>query len=145
MELKATLNETGYKYYKINIKEEYDLKEDPKVSCENYPTRNGYGQVHLNLNFLVQICNLLYQCLDEEYLNQALNIMNCSPPFLTNKKQFWCNSSIEFSTNNVNFLWKLGGGIMDDRKCLPPCQKTMCVTFNQFYTSLLIESNSDIS
>ena len=71
--------------------------------------------------------------------------MNCSPPFLTNKKQFWCNSSIEFSTSNVNFLWKLGGGIMDDGKCLPPCQKTMCVTFNQFYTSLLIESNSDIS
>ena len=53
MELKVTLIETGYEYYKINIKEEYDLKEDPKVSCENYPTRNGYGQVHLNLNFLV--------------------------------------------------------------------------------------------
>ena len=66
----------------------------------------------------------IFQCLDDELISQALKIMNCSPPYLTNKKQFWCNEDIERTDSVLRFLWKLGGGILDDGKCFPPCQKT---------------------
>ena len=69
--------------------------------------------------------SFVFQCLDDEYLSQALKVMNCSPPYLTNKQQLWCNKNIDIKDMNVqNFLWKLGGGVLDDGNCLPPCKKT---------------------
>ena len=63
------------------------------------------------------------QCIDKEYLSQALKLMNCSPPYLTKDKLLWCEENVNISSTNVkNFLWKFGGGIMDDGNCLIPCQ-----------------------
>ena len=45
IDMKAILNETGMKYYSVKILEEFDLQEDPKVSCKNYDNRYGYGKV----------------------------------------------------------------------------------------------------
>ena len=44
-DLKAMLNDTGSKYYSVKIIEEFDLEEDPKVSCKNYANPHGYGEV----------------------------------------------------------------------------------------------------
>ena len=60
--------------------------------------------------------------------------MNCSPPYLTNKQEFWCDKNIDIEDMNVQrFLWKLGGGVLDDGKCLPPCKKIRYINITQLY------------
>ena len=111
----------------VKITEEFDLEQDPKVSCRNYANAHGYSEVQTFNQIWEYFLYLtkIFQCLDDEYLSQALKAMNCSPPYLTNKQQFWCKEDIDIEDMNVlRFLWKLGGGVLDDGKCLPPCQKT---------------------
>ena len=60
--------------------------------------------------------------------------MNCSPPYLTNKQEFWCDKNIDIEDMNVQrFLWKLGGGVLDDGECLPPCKKIRYINITQLY------------
>ena len=44
-DLRAMKNDTGSKYYSVKITEEFDLEEDPKVSCKNYANPHGYSEV----------------------------------------------------------------------------------------------------
>ena len=44
-DLTAILNDTGSKYYNVKITEEFDLEQDPKVSCRNYANAHGYSEV----------------------------------------------------------------------------------------------------
>ena len=62
------------------------------------------------------------QCLDDEYLGQALRTMNCSPPYLTDQRQLWCDKNVDkLSKEAEEFIWKFSNTWMDDGNCLPPC------------------------
>ena len=48
IDLKAMVHERGHKYYSVKLTEEFDLQEDPKVTCKNYAKPNGYSKVSIS-------------------------------------------------------------------------------------------------
>ena len=47
IDLKAMVHERGHKYYSVKLTEEFDLQEDPKVTCKNYAKPNSYSKVSI--------------------------------------------------------------------------------------------------
>ena len=100
----------GAKIYKVKILEDEQLDDDPKFSCINYKVNGEYQK-----------------CLEDEILRQNLNIMNCTPPWLTEKEDLWCKGRIKYnSTEN----WIEYGGFLtgvtiseyNPGKCYEPCK-----------------------
>lgn len=57
------------KYY-IRISEEINLEGDPMFSCTEYKKAGDYNT-----------------CLEEEYVRQTLDLLNCTPPWMTEEQR----------------------------------------------------------
>ena len=85
--------QTGYKKYRIKLLEEIHLEEDPHFPCRNYEYDGEYNQ-----------------CLEEEYTRQSLELLNCTPPWITDNQNIWCERNIHVTQELIdkfqNFIGK---------------------------------------
>ena len=65
-QLKFLLNQQGLVKYKIKVLEEIHLEDDHNFPCRKYDHNGEYNQ-----------------CLEDEYVRQSLEILNCTPPWMT--------------------------------------------------------------
>ena len=72
-QLKYSRKQSGYVNYRIKVVEYHHLENDPHYPCRNYNFEGEYNQ-----------------CLEKEYTNQILKILNCTPPWMTDNMNFWC-------------------------------------------------------
>ena len=109
--LTAPRKAVGYQEYKVKIKEEFHLKDDPNFICDNY---NNVGQYD--------------RCLEQEFVEQSLQILNCTPPWMTDNQTVWCHHAInveEEISSKANFLFEhVIYGKAEDGKCKSSCKKT---------------------
>ena len=97
--------------YNVKLQEEIKLEDDPKANCKIYKEKKGYAQ-----------------CLDDEYLHQSLTAINCTPPYITNLTEMWCEGTLDLSSTMANsFLWQFRNSRKNDGKCFPPCKSTKYV------------------
>lgn len=101
----------GYQEYKVKIMEEFHLEDDPNFVCDNY---NQVGQYD--------------RCLEQEFVQQSVEILNCTPPWITDNQSLWCHPAInveEDISNKANFLFEhVIYGKAEDGKCKSSCKKT---------------------
>ena len=90
--LKFSTNQPGLMKYKIKVLEEIHLEEDPNYPCRKYNHNGEYNQ-----------------CLEEEYTRQSLEILNCTPPWMTDNQDFWCKQNINLSEAKGDKSWFLLG------------------------------------
>ena len=107
----VTLGSQGTNYYKIKIKQEVYLEDDPQYPCIDWQVAGEYDS-----------------CLEEEKVSQVSHILNCTPPWLTDNRQLWCGESRagnNESTERVYFIFEdILMGQSDSSKCSIPCTKT---------------------
>ena len=86
------------------------LKGDPKFPCRNYDA----GEYH--------------QCLEEEYSRQFVSILNCSLPWISEKRDVWCKDNLNISDQIIgqhyNLIDQVSYGKADIGTCLSPCKIT---------------------
>ena len=70
----------GWITYKIKVLEDIHIAEDPNFQCKNYYHNGDYNR-----------------CLEEEYTRQSLDILNCTPPWMTDYKDIWCKHHLNTS------------------------------------------------
>ena len=120
--LKTFHKNPGYTIFNIRIYEHLRLDDDPKIQCKNYMKPKDYAEV------VWSICNVLqyfhFQCLDEDFKDQVMNALNCSPPYITDKKDLWCKESMNMSLDAESLLIQINNGKMQSKTCLPPCKIT---------------------
>ena len=84
----------GYKKYTIRILKDIHLQNDPHFPCRKYNYNGEYDQ-----------------CLEEEYTRQSLDLLNCTPPWMTDNQDIWCKHQIkvpnEIKDKSVFLLGKL--------------------------------------
>ena len=107
----SPIKEVGYQEYKVKIKEEFHLLEDPNFICDNYNTVGQYDR-----------------CLEQEFVEQSVKILNCTPPWITENQSLWCHHSInveEEISSKANFFFEhVIYGKAEDGKCKSSCKKT---------------------
>ena len=81
----------GYAEYKLKISEENHLAEDPNYPCRPYQARE-YDS-----------------CLERHFLEETLGMINCSPPWLTDRREMWCRGHLNLSEAQSNSLTALLG------------------------------------
>ena len=124
--IKGSINNPGYKVYNIKIHEHLRLEDDPKVHCRNYHNPKDYAEVQNYISIIITIALpiTLFQCLDEDFENQFMNAMNCSPPYITEKKNLWCREAVNMSPGAASLVSKFSDGRKQSERCLPPCKVT---------------------
>ena len=90
--IKSFNKRTGWINYKVKVLEEIHLENDPNFPCRNYGYDGEYNQ-----------------CLEEEYTRQSLNLLNCTPPWMTDNQNIWCKHQIKASQEMSNRTWFLLG------------------------------------
>ena len=100
----------GARVYKIKVLEDEKLDDDPQYSCIDYKVKGKYQK-----------------CLEDEILRQNLNILNCTPPWLTEIEDFWCKGKIKYDSEEhlLNYLGFLTGLTISEYqpgKCSVPCK-----------------------
>ena len=74
----------GYIEYKVKIYEEVHLEDDPYFPCRKYSSPGQYDQ-----------------CLEDEYVRQTLDLMACTPPWMTEKQEIWCQDSLNLTQDQA--------------------------------------------
>ena len=105
----AETKDLGYSFYNLKVNEQRYLENSDVFRCKNYPKFGDYGQ-----------------CLNDLYLKQSLNILNCTAPWLTNRKELWCNKYLTLVQGTGKRFESFLASVIDDRnkmknQCLPPC------------------------
>ena len=99
----------GGTMYKLKISKEIHLENDPKYPCKDYRQPGDYNK-----------------CLEENFLAESFELLNCTPPWLTNQENLWCEGSKNLSTNAKTmmmldyFLSSVSFGT-EESKCPVPC------------------------
>ena len=67
-----------------------------------------------------------FQCLKKEYMKRAMEFLTCIPPWMTSKKDQWCNNLINTTSENKrkisNRLDTVMKGKASRGECLPICK-----------------------
>ena len=53
-----------------------------------------------------------------------MRVYNCSPPYITDKKNLWCKEKFKNSKEAQELNWNFCNKRMDQGKCYPPCEFT---------------------
>ena len=65
------------------------------------------------------------QCLDENYLKQSLDLINCTSPWITSNKKLWCKnmeiSTVEQKEKIEHFFASIIDENADEGQCIQPC------------------------
>ena len=98
----------GFKKYRVQLTEETHLEGDPIFECTDYALPHDYDQ-----------------CLEAEYVRQTLRLLNCTPPWLTDRKDLWCKDRLNLSDqqadNNDQYFDEILDGKAPSGNCLKPC------------------------
>ena len=78
--LKSSVAQPGWKNFKVKVIEDIHLEDDPHYPCRSYQYIGEYQQ-----------------CLEKEYTKQSMNLLNCTPPWMTNNQDVWCQDPINGS------------------------------------------------
>ena len=90
--LNCFIRRPGWIDYKVKVLEEIHLEDDPHFPCRNYEYDGEYNE-----------------CLEEEYTRQSLQLLNCTPPWMTDNQDIWCKHQIKVSEEMSNRAWFLLG------------------------------------
>ena len=86
--LKADIN--GFMNYKVEIKEEMHLEDDPNYPCIEYKIEGEY-----------------HKCLENEIVSNLFNHINCTPPWMTENQDLWCKGRLKFKSDlSFSEYWK---------------------------------------
>lgn len=80
-QLTSNHKKLGWITYKIKVLEDIHLENDPNFQCSKYKNNEEYNQ-----------------CLEDEYVRQSLEIVNCTPPWMTDNQDIWCKHHMNTST-----------------------------------------------
>ena len=112
--LEASNDPPGYYLYRLRLSEQYNLEDDPLFYCRHYPHLGDFDT-----------------CLESSYILQTGNIANCSPPWLTGRREVWCPPLILLAPDQRERLDVMLDNIVNnqDREtshtCPDPCRQTM--------------------
>ena len=100
----------GINIFKIKLIEKDHVEDDPSHPCKSYKVKGEYGD-----------------CLANEILTQNLNLINCTPPWMTENEDLWCKGQIYHPTtysfyHYYNFLEDVTNSESDPGHCLVPCK-----------------------
>lgn len=105
--IKGDIN--GVVSYKIEIKEDIHLAENPNYPCIEYNIEGDY-----------------HECLENEIVSNWYKNINCTPHWLTDNKDLWCKGKMKFkSSKDITEYWKYTDKVLlsdaDPGACLTPC------------------------
>ena len=72
--LRFPLRTFGYAEYRLKILEDFHREDDPNYSCWSYQEPGEYDS-----------------CLETEYIRQSMDLLNCTPPWMTDRQDLWCS------------------------------------------------------
>ena len=109
-QLVSRKNLVGQEKYKIKILEETHQEDDPNYSCRNYlPTQYDL-------------------CLETEFTRQTLELLNCTPPWMTDSRELWCPPLLQLDRTVEEEMILLFDRILHGNgevgHCYVPCKKT---------------------
>ena len=107
-ELRLVANRTVS--YLIKIFQEINLPNNPTFECVEYQQFGDYDA-----------------CLESRIVSETLSFVNCTPPWMTEKEEFWCHDEEKFESfedmkNFHDFL--LSVNIRPMRQCSVPCKSS---------------------
>ena len=107
----SRVRDLGYQEYKVKIKEEIYLEYNPNFLCNNYEVAGEYDA-----------------CLESEFISRSLELLNCTPPWITDNETLWCHHSLKLDqhlSDRANFLFEhVIYGKAEDGMCKSSCKKT---------------------
>ena len=100
----------GYMVYKVRIREDISLENDPHNPCFDYKIMGEYAQ-----------------CVENEIIEDNFKYLNCTPPWMTENEDIWCKGVKQFNstlmeTKHQRFLTTLGMTEYKFKKCPAPCR-----------------------
>ena len=107
----ARLGSRGQNLYKVEIKQEIHRDDDPQYPCIDYQTPGEFDQ-----------------CLEEENVRLTAKTLNCTPPWMTDRRELWCGERSQGGEDilgRIYFLFEdILMGLSDSKQCSVPCTKT---------------------
>ena len=101
----------GFEKYRVQFTEETHLEGDPSFECREYALPSDYDQ-----------------CLEGDYVGKTLRLLNCTPPWLTDRQDLWCRDRLYLSTELADQIELHVDKILDGKffsgNCLKPCKFT---------------------
>ena len=113
----------GYIEYKVKIYEEIHLEDDPHFPCRTYSTPGEYDA-----------------CLEAEYVRQTVDLMDCTPPWMTDSQEVWCRDSVNLTQEQAKRInYHLG------RYFPQPSPKFICTmyVYQVFILDLIIHGTAE--
>ena len=108
-QLSALKVNTGYMNYRVKVSQKSYLEDDPNFECKSYGKQDSYGM-----------------CLQKEISEQIRPFMKCSPPWLDDDENKWCNNSLDLEDGDVESYRFFLGNILNYRsdihQCFQPCK-----------------------
>ena len=96
--LEAAADPPGYNLYILKLAEKFHIEKDPLYKCKDYSHYGDYDA-----------------CLEKMYILQTRDIMNCTPPWLTDKQDVWCFDNLRLSKDKTAELDLLLDSIMNNQ------------------------------
>ena len=106
--LSTSKDNLGYWQYKLKINEMEYLDNHKDYPCKYYTLQNDFNS-----------------CISQHYLQQNLAIMNCTPPWMTSRKDLWCPGLMKMNREleKLQFhLAAIANGRADHGPCTPSCR-----------------------
>ena len=107
-EVSGYLGGGGFEKYRVQFTEESHLEGDPSFECRDYALPSDYDQ-----------------CLEGEYVGQTLRLLNCTPPWLTDRQDLWCQDRLNLSAELAHQIDLHFDKILDGKaptgNCFKPC------------------------
>ena len=102
------LKPNGSTVYRVEISQTVHMDNDPSYPCRTYSAPGEY-----------------HQCLEHDFVGQSLEMMNCTPPWLTSNKSLWCQDQLQLQQDvydKFGFLVReLSFGDAISKNCPVPC------------------------
>ena len=109
--LEVSMQDRGYRKYRLKMFEEIHVEADPKFPCRMYQFAGEYDQ-----------------CLEAEYVRQSQALLSCTPPWMTDRQEVWCPPNLQISQHTADIMELLFDSIIDGKapvgQCLVPCITT---------------------
>ena len=80
----VTTPEDGFNHFKVKMSEDVKLQGDPNYPCMNYNERGEYSK-----------------CVENEMVEENLKYLNCTPPWMTDNANLWCNKTYSFDSKKI--------------------------------------------
>ena len=108
---KLVSNGNGLMNYNVKIIEDVKLQGDPKYPCIDYKIVGKYSE-----------------CVEKEMVGKSLQIMNCTPPWMTDNENLWCEGKRDTQSNSgpyFSLMRDISVSQASAESCLVPCRMKM--------------------